>query len=591
MSVEYRAVTWNRQKRIYDTVIGFGVPGLVALFFGASALTHPNLTAETGVIRGLGLTALLLLHIVLSIGPLARLDPAFLPLLYNRRHLGVAMALVALAHGGFTLIQFHALGDVHPLVSVLTANGAFGSVAGFPFELLGIAALMILVLMAATSHDFWLSVLTPPVWKSLHMLAYLAYALVVGHVALGAMQAEPGAALPLLLFVGAALVIGLHLAAGLKERRLDREALEPAWVDAGGVDEIPNQRAKVVVVGGERVAVFRHDGKLSCVSNVCRHQNGPLGEGKIVDGCITCPWHGYQYRPDSGTSPPPFNDKVATYNLRIANGRVLVDPKANPPGTRVEPVPVAGAETGADTPFYVGYLPEAPPLLARHSRRAIMTIAVLAGAVTFLLALAQAPFAAATFEYGHPRAVTGRITALPYPLLEVDSGGRVTRYLLAARGKHGATEMALPFDGRRVEILGTLIHRGNSAMFEVAEITGSGPTDGRPALAQTDLGRFTLTGEIVDAKCWLGVMNPGEGKTHLDCAVRCLSGGLPPFLVLRDGSGREEHLLLADGSGAPMPKSLLHAVGRPVTVSGQVLREGDLLFIRADASAVRVLER
>jgi nitrite reductase/ring-hydroxylating ferredoxin subunit len=75
---------------------------------------------------------------------------------------------------------------------------------------------------------------------------------------------------------------------------------------------------------------------------VCRHQNGPLAEGRIIDGCITCPWHGYQYLPESGTSPPPYDDKLPTYHLKVVAGEVLVHAIPNPPGTRVEPVRIAG---------------------------------------------------------------------------------------------------------------------------------------------------------------------------------------------------------------------------------------------------------
>ena len=81
-----------------------------------------------------------------------------------------------------------------------------------------------------------------------------------------------------------------------------------------------------------------YDGKLSCVSNVCQHQNGPLGEGRVVDGFITCPWHGYQYCPDTGASPAPFTEQIPTFRLKVADGRVLVHPRPNPAGTRVEPV-------------------------------------------------------------------------------------------------------------------------------------------------------------------------------------------------------------------------------------------------------------
>jgi nitrite reductase/ring-hydroxylating ferredoxin subunit len=79
------------------------------------------------------------------------------------------------------------------------------------------------------------------------------------------------------------------------------------------------------------------------VSNVCQHQNGPLGEGKIVGGCITCPWHGYQYDPATGASPPPFTERVPTFRVRVRAGRVEVHCIPNPPGTRVEPVPVEEA--------------------------------------------------------------------------------------------------------------------------------------------------------------------------------------------------------------------------------------------------------
>ncbi len=593
MSNQYRAVNWNRQKRIYDLCLGLGVPLLVTLFAATLVATHPNATAETALIRGLGLTAFVLLHVILCIGPLCRLSPAFLPLLYNRRHFGVAMCLVALGHAGFATFQFHASGDVNPFVSLLIANTAFGSGAGFPFELLGLAALLILLLMAATSHDFWLSVLTPRLWKSLHMLVYVAYALLIGHVGLGLMQAETGLVGAAMLGAGAVLVIGLHLLAGFRERRVDHRSTPRAdWVPVCRVDEIPEKRARVAVVGGERVAVFRYDGKLNCVSNVCRHQHGPLGEGKIIDGCITCPWHGYQYRPDSGTPPPPFDDKVPTYNLTVENGQVLVDPRPNPPGTMVMPVPDPVAQAAAEdpTPFYVGYFPRADPPLARHTGLAVGGIGFVTGATMVISALAQPPFAASVFEYGHPRPVIGVIRAHPYPTLQIMGGTKVTRYLLAAAGKHGATMAASPYDGTVVRVLGSLIRRGNASMLEVADIRPAESDSASPApLTQTDLGRFTLTGEIVDSKCWLGVMNPGEGKTHLDCAVRCISGGLPPMLVIRDSAGSERHLLLTDASGAPMPRSLLPMVGRPVSVTGTLLKEGDLLFVRADPSAVRLL--
>ncbi|HKX30285.1 MAG TPA: Rieske 2Fe-2S domain-containing protein [Blastocatellia bacterium] len=346
MSHSYRAISWNRQKRLYDVVMISGIIVYLTTFVGLGAAIHPNATVETLLIRGFGTCALLLLHIVLTIGPLCRLSPGFLPLLYNRRHLGVTTFLVGLAHGVFAIIQFHALGDLNPLVSVLVSNTRYTSLADFPFQPLGLAALVILFLMAATSHDFWLANLTAPVWKGLHMLVYVAYALLIAHVTLGVLQTETGLLPAATLGLGMVVVFGLHVAAAYRERAIDSAPspeVKDDFVAVCSVDDIPNNRALICSLSGERVAVFKYDGKISAVSNVCQHQNGPLGEGRMIDGCITCPWHGYQYLPDSGASPAPFTERVPTFRVEIRDHQILIDPRPNPPGTRVEPAHIAEA--------------------------------------------------------------------------------------------------------------------------------------------------------------------------------------------------------------------------------------------------------
>ena len=103
------------------------------------------------------------------------------------------------------------------------------------------------------------------------------------------------------------------------------------------LSEIEEDKAKIFTVNNERVAIFKYEGKLSAIHNVCKHQGGPLGEGKIIDGCITCPWHGYQYLPSNGQSPPPFEEKVATYELKLVGEIVYINPKAFEEGTEVKP--------------------------------------------------------------------------------------------------------------------------------------------------------------------------------------------------------------------------------------------------------------
>ncbi len=339
MSEKYVAISWNRQKKLYDAIIAGGVLLYVGLFVGIGSLLQPNATAETLIIRGFGTCAILLLHIVLIIGPLCRISPKFLPLLYNRRHLGVTTFFVGAIHGVFSIIQFHALGDVNPIISLLTSNTRFTSVADFPFQPLGFFALIILFLMAVTSHDFWLKNLTAPVWKTLHTLVYVAYALLIAHILLGVLQAETNPILTILLGIGVCLVVGLHLFTGFREAKSDKETATDSadFVDVCAVDEIPEKRACIRTISGERVAIFKYDGKISAVSNVCQHQNGPLGEGKIGDdGCITCPWHGFQYQPETGASPPPFTEKVPTFRTKIENGRVFVNKNPEKAGTFIK---------------------------------------------------------------------------------------------------------------------------------------------------------------------------------------------------------------------------------------------------------------
>ncbi len=335
MGLEYRAVGWNRQKRLYDVTLLFGVALYVASFVGVGLALKPNATPETLLIRAFGTGAFLLLHVILSIGPLCRLDDRFLPLLYNRRHLGVTMFFLGLGHAALAVLQFHMFGDVHPVVSIFTSNAHYGAVADFPFQPLGLAALAILFLMAATSHDFWLHNLSAPTWKALHMLVYAAYGLLVLHVSLGALQAERSPVYVAAVGAGLAWILGLHLFAARRETAIDDAALTPGsdgFVDVCAVEEIPASRARVVCLTGERVAIYRYGDRVAAISSVCQHQNGPLGEGRVLDGCITCPWHGYQYDPETGKSPPPFTEQVPTFAVRVVAGRVEVDPRPRPAG-------------------------------------------------------------------------------------------------------------------------------------------------------------------------------------------------------------------------------------------------------------------
>lgn len=341
MAHDYKAVQWTPFKKGYDLFILFGVLTYLVLFFVGTALGQPegeSLHPVQTMIAATGTLGFAMLTFILSIGPLARFSDRWKPFLYNRRHLGVTMFIIVLMHAGLVLMWYHGFGPTNVFVSLLASNPEYDSLSGFPFESLGVIAFFIFFLMAATSHDFWNANLGPGLWKAIHMSVYAAFALVVAHVMLGFVQDQTDGIYAILVAAAALWVTALHLAASFKSSASADEVWD-SWIRVGTVSDFEDSRARIVTPSsGERIAVFLHNGHFSAVSNVCRHQGGPLGEGKVIDDCITCPWHGFQYRLTDGASPDPFSEKVATYNLKLEDGAVFVHQKPNAPGTFVEPL-------------------------------------------------------------------------------------------------------------------------------------------------------------------------------------------------------------------------------------------------------------
>lgn len=342
MGVQYTPVQWNRSKVLYDLVVLALVFSYILIFIWLAPMFADGAKPADGAIvraRAFGTCAFLLLTVILCIGPLARLDTRFLPLLYNRRHFGVITFLVALSHVMFVVNWYFNFSPIPRFEAVLISNTSYAQIVGFPFEILGLLALLALAVLATTSHDFWLRFLTPRTWKALHYAIYPAYALIVAHVALGALQSQVDPTFTLVTGASVVLVCGLHAAAAIKETARSRRRPPGDWIEVGAIDEFDEGRARIVrLANGERVAVFLNDGAFSALSNACAHQNGPLGEGRVIDGCVTCPWHGFQYRLSDGCSPAPFTEKVPTYPVKLDGGAVFVSPHKNPPGTFVEPI-------------------------------------------------------------------------------------------------------------------------------------------------------------------------------------------------------------------------------------------------------------
>src|SRR5207253_5105494 len=143
--------------------------------------------------------------------------------------------------------------------------------------------------------------------------------------------------------------------------------------------------------------------------------------------------------------------------------------------------------------------------------------------------------------------------------------------------------------GKTVSLRGTLIERRPDRMLEVVPETlhETAPIATQKIDQPMDLGAVTLKGEIVDSKCYLGVMNPGSGKVHRDCAVRCISGGIPALFATNDFNGSPAILLLTDLDQKPLPKeSFLNLVAQPVRIRGKVVKTGETLYLKTEPSAI-----
>jgi hypothetical protein len=157
-------------------------------------------------------------------------------------------------------------------------------------------------------------------------------------------------------------------------------------------------------------------------------------------------------------------------------------------------------------------------------------------------------------------------------------------YYLVAPFKFGLDREKLSaLDGKNVSLSGTLIYRGNQTMVEALPDSIKAADGTRMAdTPHQNLGRQTFTGEIVDSKCFLGVMNPGQLLPHRACAIRCISGGIPPVLLVRQTNGAAIYLLLVSADGKPVNQQVLDLVAEPVQITGEVERQGELLILRAD---------
>ena len=106
------------------------------------------------------------------------------------------------------------------------------------------------------------------------------------------------------------------------------------WHKALDPDDLPKGRVTQATCDGTTVAITHYEGEYHAMANECPHQGGPLGEGSIEDGLLRCPWHGWDFYPDSGETPGEFDDCVETFPTEVRDDGIYVGFPADEPRDR-----------------------------------------------------------------------------------------------------------------------------------------------------------------------------------------------------------------------------------------------------------------
>lgn len=260
--------------------------------------------------------------------------------------------------------------------------------------------------------------------------------------------------------------------------------------------------------------------------------------------------------------------------------------------------------------FYIGYLPKAPKGISRFTVMAIFMFFILLAASAYVVVSNQTTISNGSFEYGELTEVEGLVYMGPQPFIKVIDGVDLSGHpvfkniLLINFGKHGATpslekiksEIALTFDRVYVKLRGTLIYHNGTTLLELTENEKS-YISYRPLVDKSlylkdvqDLGVQTLTGEIIDPKCYFGSMKPGEGKPHKSCAGLCISGGIPPMYVVKNDQGKADYYLIMGEDGQRLSEEVIPYVSDITTLTGRVETRDEWNLVYVDPAKINRID-
>lgn len=247
--------------------------------------------------------------------------------------------------------------------------------------------------------------------------------------------------------------------------------------------------------------------------------------------------------------------------------------------------------------FYIGWMGNAPASIAGFVKKYLLLLLIVVVTIGVLLAMNQNKFSKANFEFGKATIVRGIYISSPVPHLLVPDQNDYVMIPLVGYGKHGAEgvmheleeEKSGPLNGKEISLKGTLLYGDGKILMQVDKndnpLGNVSSVPNKIPTIEADKGNVSLRGEIIDPKCYFGVMKPGEGKVHKDCAIRCILGGIPPVLKMTNEKGENFYVLL---TGVNINERVKDFVATPSRVDGRLKKYNgwDILEVNSISESV-----
>lgn len=246
----------------------------------------------------------------------------------------------------------------------------------------------------------------------------------------------------------------------------------------------------------------------------------------------------------------------------------------------------------SNKPFYIGWQAEMSPQHKQLLKRFLIPLFILIPILIIGVVLLQKQFNNHQFEFGDVKEFTGIYHSSPYPILTISEGDLPSKFqgklkgisksaLLVGYGKFGAkgtmemieAQNGQSLNNKKITIKGSLIYGDGKTVIELTAQENSLVKihdERQPPFGVIPSNEnVTLTGEILDPKCYFGVMKPAVGKIHKSCAIRCISGGIPPVFRVQTDKNNYDYYLIIDKNGNDLSESILSIVAEEVTLKGE----------------------